>query len=106
MLNIGILVCNKLSYECCGAWCFKAFNEKNKGFEIYKDMNVNLYGFMHCNGCEKDFEKEMDYKLKQLKKCNVTRIHMALCVKSECEKYDELKLILKKRGFEVIYGTH
>lgn len=105
-MNIAILTCNKLTYDCCGAWCFQAFNERNKGFRIYKDTNVSLFGFLHCNGCGKDFKEELSYKFKQLRKCNVKRIHIALCVKEECKEYDKLKTTLENAGFEVVYGTH
>ena len=105
-MNIAILICNKLSYECCGVGCFEAFNNKVKGFEIYKDEDVKLCGFMHCNGCGKDFEKELDYKINQLKNKNVTIIHMALCVKVECKEYETIQKTLEDAGFEVVYGTH
>lgn len=107
-MNIAILTCNKLSYECCGAWCLQAFSEKSKGFAIYKDLDeeIKLYGFFHCNGCDKDLKKELDYKMVQLKKCNVTRIHLSLCVKNQCNRYDEIKSMLENEGFEVVYGTH
>jgi len=40
------------------------------------------------------------------KRCNVKRIHIALCVKEECKEYDKLKTTLEEAGFEVVYGTH
>ena len=98
--------CNKMTYECCGAWCFKSFNEKTHSFEIYKDMTLNLCSFFHCNGCGSDLVTALDYKITQLKKLDIDQIHMAKCIKVECSRYDEIKNFLINSGFKVIEGTH
>jgi predicted metal-binding protein len=104
--NIAIMTCNKMTYDCSGTGCFDAFNNKTKAFERYLNHDVCLKAFFHCNGCDKDFMKVQAYKFEQLKKRNVTTIHMALCIDVECHRYDELKGYLLEGGFEVVDGSH
>lgn len=105
-MNIAIISCNKMTYECCGSGCFKSFNNKTHSFEIYKDKDIKLYSFFHCNGCGSNLETALDYKLTQLKKSEVEQIHMAKCIEVECSRYDEIKTFLINKGFKVIDGTH
>ena len=106
MKNIAIMVCNKVTCECAGVGCFKAFNEKSKAFEIYKNEDVKLCGFFHCNGCGKDLNKELDYKINQLHNLNVDTVHMALCIDVECSRYSDIEDFLKNNGFTVVRGSH
>ncbi|WP_142413675.1 CGGC domain-containing protein [Hathewaya massiliensis] len=105
-MNIAILVCNKMTYECAAVGCFEAFNNKSKAFEIYKGKEVILKSLFHCNGCGKDLEKEMEYKIKQLKNLNVETIHMARCIEVECNRYDKIKNFFEEKGFKVVKGSH
>lgn len=34
-MNIAIMVCKKITFDCSGSGCFKAFTDKAKSFEIY-----------------------------------------------------------------------
>ncbi|MEG0132916.1 MAG: CGGC domain-containing protein [Clostridium sp.] len=106
MKNIGIMVCNKVSYICTGSGCFNAFNNKKKAFEIYKEEEVSLGGFFHCNGCGKEYEEELVDKLKVLKKKDVEVIHMALCIDVECSNSERLEKIITDNGFLIVRGTH
>ena len=107
-MNIAIMVCHKVTFECAGAICFKAFNNKDKAFQIYKNKEyINLCGFFHCGGCKSNLNNEnLDYKINQLKNINVTKVHMAKCIEVECYRYNEIKEFLEEKGFEVIQGTH
>ncbi|MTK13656.1 MAG: CGGC domain-containing protein [Clostridiaceae bacterium] len=106
-MNIAIMVCKKITFDCSGTGCFKAFIDKSKSFEIYKsEPNTNLCGFFHCNGCDSDLSKDLDYKINQLKKLDVKTIHMSKCIDVECSRYDEIKKFLFKNGFDVVDGTH
>lgn len=55
MNQIGILICNKLTYQCAATRCFNAFINKEDAFEQYQDENVALGAVFHCNGCFKNF---------------------------------------------------
>lgn len=106
MKNIAIMVCHKITHKCAGGGCFSAFHNRIDAFERYKDEDVNLRGFFHCNGCDKDFLEENSYKLNGMKKRNVDTIHMALCIDVECHRYEELKSDLSSQGFDVVDGSH
>lgn len=105
-MNIAIISCNKMTYECCGSGCFKSFNKKTNSFEIYKNTDITLCSFFHCNGCGSNLETALEYKLTQLKKMEVEQIHMAKCIEVECSRYDEIKNFLITNGFKIIDGTH
>jgi len=106
MKNIGVMICNKYSYKCSGVGCFDAFNKKEKAFERYKDMNITLKAFFHCNGCDKDFLVEQAHKIEQMKDRQVSTIHFSRCMANHCDYYKQLKNDLKNSGFEVVDGTH
>lgn len=101
---IGILVCNKMTYDCTGTGCFKAFEERKDAFSIYED--ITLRAFFHCNGCKEPLFDGMDYKFDQLKRSGVDTLHMARCIEVECHRYNEMKLALEAKGFSVVKGSH
>lgn len=103
-MKIGILICNKLSYDCTGIGCFEALSSREHAFKDYKD--VSLMGFFHCNGCKEELFSGMDYKFEQLKRREVSTIHMARCMEVECEHYDDIHNKLVDMGFKVVCGTH
>lgn len=103
-MKIGILICNKLSYDCTGIGCFQAINNREHAFKDYDDLE--LMGFFHCNGCKGETLSGMDYKFEQLVKRKVSTIHMARCMEVECEHYEEIYNKLMNRGFKVVRGTH
>lgn len=106
MIKIAILLCNKMTYECSATGCFNAFIKKEAAFERYNGQDVTLGTVFHCNGCNKDFKKEMNYKFKQLKTSDIETIHLARCVEVECNRYDQLKNDLLNEGFLVVDGSH
>ncbi|MCH4886552.1 CGGC domain-containing protein [Acidaminobacter sp. JC074] len=103
-MKIGVLVCNKMTYDCTGIGCFKAFEDRRDAFSIYQD--AKLLAFFHCNGCNKPLFEGMDYKFEQLKRSGVDTLHMARCIEVECHRYDEIKLTLEDKGFQVVKGSH
>ncbi len=105
MNQIGILICNKLTYQCAATRCFNAFINKEDAFEQYQDENVAL-GAVFIAMVFQNFKKEMDYKLVQLRKSNIEIVHLARCVQVECNRYEELKEGLVSEGFIAIDGSH
>lgn len=101
-MNIAVIVCHKMTYDCTGIGCFKAHQEMSHVF----DYESNLLALFHCNGCVQPVFEGMDYKFEQLKKNQVKKIHMARCIEVECHRYKQLEEGLIKRGFEVIHGSH
>lgn len=106
-MNIAILVCEKLTYECTAIGCLEALNNNKDAFKIYKDnKDVVLSSIFHCNGCKSNLEKDMEYKINQLKKKNVKNVHLAKCIEVKCNRYGEVKSFIEYNGFKVIEGTH
>ena len=103
-MNIAIMVCHKMTYDCTGVGCFKAFYDKRDAFLGYKDET--LVSLFHCNGCDEPLFKGMDYKFEQLKRNDVKTIHMARCIEVECNRYDAIHDELMRRGFDVVKGSH
>lgn len=107
-MSIGIMACRKLMGRCSGTGCFKAYNNSKDAFQIYKDKKEELGSFFYCIGCKDtmtEFE-EWEHKIKQLKNNNIDTIHIAICIKVECDKYNLHEELLRKEGFEVVHGSH
>lgn len=106
MDKIGIMVCEKTTKICGGCICFSAFSKKEKSFERYKDKDVEIGAFFHCNGCNSDLVKDLEEKVGIIKSKDIKTVHMALCIKVECKRYNEIKDYLIKNNFNVVEGTH
>ena len=52
MKKIAMLNCLKANEVCTGAACMKAFNEKSRSFERYREEETVVAAFMRCNGCD------------------------------------------------------
>ncbi|MEG1311163.1 MAG: CGGC domain-containing protein [Romboutsia sp.] len=107
-MSIAIMACRKLISKCSGTGCFRAYNNSEKAFEIYKDNKKELNSLFYCVGCSETITKDEDWsnKIKQLKSNNVETIHIAYCIKVECDDYDKHEIMLKKEGFKIIHGSH
>lgn len=106
--RIGIMVCKKSTDRCSGVWCHWAFEKKAKSFEQYKDRNVKLFTFIHCSGCDTDWDNDpkFNHKLEELHNVYVNKIHFGVCIKNSCPNVEELCKQLEKRGIEWEIGTH
>ncbi|EKS4343862.1 CGGC domain-containing protein [Clostridium sporogenes] len=107
-MAIAIMACRKLVGKCSGTGCFKAYNDSTAAFKIYENNKPVLSSFFYCIGCEKTKTKgeDWEHKISQLKKNNVDTIHLSVCIKVECNKYEEHERILKNRGFKIVNGSH
>ncbi|MBO3444611.1 CGGC domain-containing protein [Clostridium sp. CCUG 7971] len=107
-MNIAIMACRKLVPKCSGSGCFKAYNNSEKAFEIYKDENCELSSFFYCAGCNETITQDEDWshKINQLKNNNVEVIHLAYCIKVECKHYEKHEDMLSKEGFKIVHGSH
>lgn len=105
MINIAILVCGKLTDDCASTGCFNAYYDKKAAFKNY-DEAVRLGTVFHCCGCEKNFRTSMAYKINQLKKANISIIHLARCMEVECNRIESIQKDLLEEGFQVVMGSH
>lgn len=106
-MKIAIGICEKINGICTTMGCFKAFNNREKHFSIYKDKDLELTSFFTCDSCSKNSDENLINIAKRLKSEGIKRIHFGVCiVKCESDRKKEIKSIFEKHDIEVIEGTH
>lgn len=114
MKKIVILTCKKASRVCTGAACLKAFNQKTKTFEQYRDEPIELEAFFQCNGCDENgegiWDEGMEEKTERLLSIHPDAVHMGVCTKrkdsSRCPTIQRVADRLKEQGAVLVDGTH
>ena len=105
-IKIGIIICDRYR-TCAGGKCFKAFQNKEGAFEMYKNREVEIAAFTTCGGCPGG---NIEYAPEEMKKNGVTHIHFAtgfLVGYPPCPYMEHFqKFIPEKYGMTVILGTH
>ena len=106
-MNIAIMHCQKATNVCTGAACFKAYNNATHTFAEYPEK-PKICAFFHCGGCDIDRKNDpgMIKKMTRLQTEGVERVHMGVCIGSECEKRDEIIAMLEQYDMEIVCGTH
>lgn len=108
-MKIAIGICGKTSGRCSSMGCFKAFNNRDKNFAIYKEENIEpeLLAFFSCNLCFEGREEKLGEIAGRLKENNVERVHLGKCaLKCKEGRYEEIRDTFTKLGIEIIEGTH
>ena len=112
MKKIALLNCLKANRVCTGASCFKAFHDRTRSFERYRDKDVCLVAFMRCNGCDKDplTDEGILEKVERLEKEGVEVVHVGACTKTReggrCPTIQKIMGMMEEHGIELIDGTH
>ena len=112
MKKIAMLNCLKANEVCTGSGCFKAFNNREAGFEPYKGEEVELTAFARCSNCGKMTEEDpgMLKKLERLVDVGTETVHIGVCAKakdgSHCRFMQSHADWLTDHGVEVIWKTH
>ncbi|MBE6013305.1 MAG: CGGC domain-containing protein [Lachnospiraceae bacterium] len=111
MKRIAMLTCLNSTAVCSSGGCFRAFNNRDKTFEIYKNEDVELCAFFHCNGCDCDYENDEAFnkKLDRIISMNLDAVHKGVCTfpkGKECEVIKKISERLEKSGIKIIQGTH
>lgn len=119
MKKIAIFTCLQACEVCSSTACFKAFNNKTDHFAIYKNQDILLTAFLHCNGCSSNLEHDQDMrrKLDKLVSEQVSTVHLGICTSQkdschpqasriECSKITPLIEYLSAHGIEIVRGTH
>lgn len=105
-VKIGIIICDRYS-GCAGGKCFKAMNEREGAFNIYKDKEIELLGYTTCGGCPGG---NIEYAPEEMEKNGVEVIHFATGMVigfPPCPYISQFKgLIESKYGLKVVVGTH
>lgn len=106
-MKIGIGICEKVNGKCSTMGCFRAYNNKDKHFSQYKDMEVELLSFFTCNICSKDSKEDIVKISERLKNAGVQKIHLGACaLKCKADIMEEIKEIFISIGMDVVEGTH
>lgn len=105
-VKIGIIICDRY-HTCAGGKCFRALQNKEGAFEMYKEKEVELVAYTTCGGCPGG---NIEYAPEEMKKNGATHIHFAtgfLVGYPPCPYMESFeKMITDKYGLEVIFGTH
>ncbi len=105
-IKIGIIICDRYR-TCAGGKCFRAFQNRDGAFSIYKNREVELAAFTTCGGCPGG---NIEYAPEEMKKNGVTHVHFAtgfLVGYPPCPHMEHFqKFIPEKYGMKVILGTH
>lgn len=105
-VKIGIIICDRY-HTCAGGKCFRALQNKEGAFEMYKEKEVELVAYTTCGGCPGG---NIEYAPEEMKKNGATHIHFAtgfLVGYPPCPYMESFeKMITDKYGLEVVFGTH
>lgn len=106
-MKIAIGMCGKTSGRCSTVGCFRAYNNKTKHFEVYKDIETELIAFFNCNLCFEDGEEKLKKVAVKLKENGVDKLHLGACsVKCKEDNLEEIKKVFTDLGIIIIEGTH
>jgi len=105
-IKIGIIICDRY-HTCAGGKCFRALQNKEGAFAMYKGKDVELVAYTTCGGCPGG---NIEYTPEEMKKNGVTHVHFAtgfLVGYPPCPYMEHFeKFITEKYGMKVIFGTH
>ncbi|GAA0731499.1 CGGC domain-containing protein [Clostridium oceanicum] len=106
-MKIAIGVCEKINGICTTMGCFKALNNVEKSFSIYKNEDLELVSFFTCEACSSNSYENLINIAKKLGQAGVERLHLGVCiVKCEKKRTKEIRKIFEDYNIEVIEGTH
>jgi predicted metal-binding protein len=105
-VKIGIVICDRYK-SCTGGKCFRAINNREGAFDIYKNKEVELVGYTTCDGCPGG---NIEYAPEEMKKNGAEVIHFATGMVvgyPPCPYIDHFKgFIESKYSLKVVVGTH
>jgi len=105
-IKIGIIICDRYR-DCAGGKCFRAMQNREGAFSIYKDSDVKLVGYTTCGGCPGG---NIEYAPADMQKNGAQVVHLAtgfVVGYPPCPYLMYFKdLISVKYGMKVVVGTH
>lgn len=106
-MKIAIGICKKLNGRCSSAGCFRAYNNKDKHFSDYKNIETELIAFFSCDICEFDSTERLEKILTKLKNEGVDKVHLGHCaVKCKEDRFEEIKEVFESLDINMVEGTH
>lgn len=105
--KIAIGVCEKINGRCSSMGCFRAYNNKDKHFSIYKDKDIELQAFFSCNICSSESKENITTLATRLKEADVETVHLGACaVKCKANRQSEIKEVFASMDINLVEGTH
>lgn len=105
-VKVGIIICNRY-HTCGGGKCFRALQNREGAFSIYRDKVVEIAAYTTCGGCPGG---NIEYVPAEMKKNGVEVVHFAtgmLVGYPPCKNVDYFKRFIEERyGLKVVFGTH
>jgi len=105
-VKIGIIICDRY-HTCAGGKCFRALQNREGAFKIYKGKEVEVVGYTTCDGCPGG---NIEYAPEEMKKNGVEVIHFAtgfVVGYPPCPYTAHFRdFIQEKYNIRVIVGTH
>ena len=105
-IKLGIIICNRY-HTCAGGKCFRSLRNREGAFSIYKDQEIELFGYTTCDGCPGG---NAEYAPAEMIKNGAEVIHLATGLVvgyPPCPRITTFKdFIEEKYGLKVVYGTH
>lgn len=106
-MKIAIGICERLNGRCSSMGCFRAYNNKDKHFERYKDIETELIAYFSCSICSTDSKDNITKIADKLKESGAEVVHLGACaVKCKADKLEEIKEVFTSIGMAVVEGTH
>ncbi|WP_299983728.1 CGGC domain-containing protein [Desulfobacula sp.] len=106
MKKIGIIICDRY-HTCAGGKCLRAMRNREGGFALYKEEEVEMVGYTTCGGCPGG---NIEYAPAEMKKNGADVIHLATGLVVGYPPCTRLKtfceFIPAKYGLDVVIGTH
>jgi len=105
-VKVGIIICNRY-HTCAGGKCFRALENREGAFSIYKGKEVKLVGYTTCDGCPGG---NVEYAPEEMRKNGADVIHLATGLVvgyPPCPRITQFKdFIEEKYKINVVIGTH
>ncbi len=106
-MKIGIIICDRYK-SCSGGKCFKAMQNREGAFDIYKkDENLEIAGYTSCGGCPGG---NIEYAPEEMIKNGAEAIHLAtgfVVGYPPCPYISHFKAFIEdKYKIPLVVGTH
>ena len=106
LLKVGIVICDRYR-RCAGVKCFRALQNREGAFSLYKDNDVILAGYTTCDGCPGG---NIEYAPEEMIRNGVDVIHLAtglIVGYPPCPRIATFRDFINTRyGISVVLGTH
>ena len=104
--RIGIVICDRYRM-CAGGKCFRALQNREGAFSIYRGRDVELAGYATCGGCPGG---NVEYAPEEMKNNGVQVVHFAtglIVGYPPCPRIAYFrKFMVARYEMKVVMGTH